>query len=286
MNGSDGQSGGMMMDGMSMLNDIAFDAFLANDRTLDDPEIVAVEKGMKLRLRVINGSAASNMWIDLGGLKGELIAVDGHAIIPVQGRVFPLAIAQRADIRIEIPNGPGVYPILFRPEGLTRRTGIVLATVGMRMEKLSPDGELAPALDASFEAELRAVAQLRDEPVTRTEVVMLTGGGSDYSWGFNGKPIMHESLLSVREGERVEVVFHNMTMMAHPMHLHGHYFKVVEVNGRRFDGAIRDTVLVPPMQRVTIRFDADNPGTWAFHCHHIYHMNSGMMGTLNYVNAA
>jgi FtsP/CotA-like multicopper oxidase with cupredoxin domain len=81
-------------------------------------------------------------------------------------------------------------------------------------------------------------------------------------------------------------MFHNMTMMSHPMHLHGHYFKVVAVNGQRFDGAIRDTVLVPPMAAVTIRFDADNPGTWAFHCHHIYHMNAGMMGTLNYVNAA
>jgi FtsP/CotA-like multicopper oxidase with cupredoxin domain len=127
---------------------------------------------------------------------------------------------------------------------------------------------------------------LREEPVTRTEMIMLTGGGADYSWGFNGRAMMHESLLSVREGERVEIMFHNMTMMSHPMHLHGHYFKVVEVNGRRFDGAIRDTVLVPPMQTVSIRFDADNPGTWAFHCHHIYHMNAGMMGTLNYVNAA
>ena len=284
--GADGQAGGMTMGGMAVLNDISFDAFLANDRTLGDPEIVTVEKGQRLRLRVINGCAASNMWIDLGGLTGALIAVDGHAIIPVQGNLFPLAIAQRADIRIEIPNGLGAYPILFRPEGLAKRTGLVLATAGTRIERLSQDGDLAPALDASFETGLKAVAQLRDEPVTRTEVIMLTGGGSDYSWGFNGKPMMHESLLSVREGERVEVMFHNMTMMAHPMHLHGHYFKVVEVNGRRFDGAIRDTVLVPPMQTVTIRFDADNPGTWAFHCHHIYHMNSGMMGTLNYVNAA
>lgn len=286
MDGSSGPSGGTMMGGMAMLNDVAFDAFLANDRTLDDPEIVAVDKGQRLRLRIINGAAASNMWIDLGGLKGELIAVDGHAIVPVQGSVFPLAIAQRADIRIVIPNEPGAYPVLFRPEGLARRTGIVLATAGARMEKLSPDGEVAPALDASFEAGFRAVAQLRDEPVTRAEMVMLTGGGSDYSWGFNGQPMMHESLLSVREGERVEVMLHNMTMMSHPMHLHGHYFKVVEVNGQRFDGAIRDTVLVPPMNTVTIRFDADNPGTWAFHCHHIYHMNSGMMATVNYVNAA
>ncbi len=272
--------------GMAMLNDVAFDAFLANDRTLDDPELLKVEGGSTLRLRVINAAAASNMWIDLGALEGEVIAVDGHAVIPVAGSLFPLAIAQRADIRIRLPAGSGAYPVLFRPEGLTARTGIVMIAGNARMEKLSNEGEPAPPLDASFETRLKSVAQLRQEPVTRAEMVMLTGGDANYSWGFNGTPMMHQSLLSVREGERVEVTFHNMTAMSHPMHLHGHYFKVVEVNGRRFDGAIRDTVLVPPGQTVTIRFDADNPGTWAFHCHHLYHMNAGMMATLNYVNAA
>jgi FtsP/CotA-like multicopper oxidase with cupredoxin domain len=281
-----GNHGGMMMRGMAAMNDVTFDAFLANDRTLDDPEIVKVDAGMTLRLRIINAAAASNMWVDLGDLSGELVAVDGHAVVPVEGRIFPLAIAQRADIRIRVPAGAAAYPVLFRPEGLTARTGIVLMAGNIRLEKISAEGDLAPALDLALEAELRAVAKPREEPVTRTEMIMLTGGGSDYSWGFNGQAMMHESLLSVREGERVEVMFHNMTMMSHPMHLHGHYFKVVAVNGQRFDGAIRDTVLVPPMAAVTIRFDADNPGTWAFHCHHIYHMNAGMMGTLNYVNAA
>jgi FtsP/CotA-like multicopper oxidase with cupredoxin domain len=68
--------------------------------------------------------------------------------------------------------------------------------------------------------------------------------------------------------------------------MHGHYFKVVALNDRRIDGALRDTVLVPPGESVTIRFDADNPGNWAFHCHHLYHMNSGMMGAIRYSSAA
>jgi FtsP/CotA-like multicopper oxidase with cupredoxin domain len=70
------------------------------------------------------------------------------------------------------------------------------------------------------------------------------------------------------------------------MHLHGHYFKVVAIDGQRIRGAIRDTVLVPPGSAVTIMFDALNPGTWAFHCHHLYHMNAGMMGTIAYSSAA
>jgi FtsP/CotA-like multicopper oxidase with cupredoxin domain len=70
------------------------------------------------------------------------------------------------------------------------------------------------------------------------------------------------------------------------MHLHGHYFKVIAIGGTAIDGAIRDVVLVPPMQTVTVAFDADNPGSWAFHCHHLYHMNAGMMGSIAYTSAA
>jgi FtsP/CotA-like multicopper oxidase with cupredoxin domain len=96
----------------------------------------------------------------------------------------------------------------------------------------------------------------------------------------------HETLFTVREGERIAVMMHNMTAMAHPMHLHGHYFKVTAIGNRAIDGAIRDVVLVPPMETVTVVFDADNPGTWAFHCHHLYHMNSGMMGAIAYTSPA
>jgi FtsP/CotA-like multicopper oxidase with cupredoxin domain len=70
------------------------------------------------------------------------------------------------------------------------------------------------------------------------------------------------------------------------MHLHGHYFKVVGLSGKQIDGAVRDTVLVPAGENVKIQFDANNPGTWAFHCHHLYHMNSGMMAAVGYSRAA
>ena len=276
--------GTMVMAGMG--NDVLYDAYLANDRTLDDPEVVRVEKGGVLRLRIINAAAASNMWIDLGGLTGELIAVDGNAILPLAGTVFPLAIAQRADIRLRIPKAGGAFPILFRPENVTARTGIILATPGATIMAQAGDGEEAPAVDLVQELLYRSVAKPHEEPVNRTEVVMLTGGGADYVWGLNGKSGMHETVFRVREGERISVIMHNMTGMAHPMHLHGHYFKVTAIGDTAIDGAIRDVVLVPPAETVTVTFDADNPGTWAFHCHHAYHMNSGMMGTIAYTSAA
>ncbi|CAM5204634.1 Multicopper oxidase MmcO [Castellaniella defragrans] len=72
-------------------------------------------------------------------------------------------------------------------------------------------------------------------------------------------------------------------MMAHPMHLHGHAFQVVALNGKAFSGAMRDTVHVPPMSKVTIAFDADNPGQWLLHCHNLYHMAAGMITEVAYV---
>ena len=268
-----------------LLNDVAYDAYLCNDRTLDDPEVVSVKRDGQVRLRIINACAASNMWIDLGAIEGEVIAVDGNAVYPMKGSLFPLAIAQRADIRLRIP-GDGAFPILFQAEGVAERTGLVLTTAGAQITKVSPDATPAAALDLSFESRLRAVEKLPDEPVTRTEILVLTGGGADCAWGLNGKPSMHDTIFTVKSGERVEIIMRNETGMAHPMHLHGHYFKVVGIGSARIDGALRDTVLVPPKATVTIMFDADNPGNWAFHCHHLYHMNSGMMGAIRYSSAA
>ena len=88
--------------------------------------------------------------------------------------------------------------------------------------------------------------------------------------------------MTVASGERVELVMRNVTMMAHPMHLHGHSFQVTEINGRAASGAVRDTILVPPKATVKVVFDADNPGLWAFHCHNLYHMAAGMFTTVVY----
>jgi FtsP/CotA-like multicopper oxidase with cupredoxin domain len=269
-----------------MAADVEFDALLANDRTLDDPEIVTVDSGGQVRLRIINGAAATNMWIDLGGLEGELIAVDGNTIFPIKGKRFPLAIAQRADIRLTVPKGEGAWPILFQSEGASLRGGIYLKSGNGSISKISDQGEAGDALDLSFEAKFKAVAQFTEEPVTHLETIALTGGDENYNWGFNNKSMMHDTLFSVRQGDRVEVIIQNQTSMAHPMHLHGHYFKVVGINDTRIKGAVRDTILVPAGDRVTIQFNADNPGLWAFHCHHLYHMNSGMMAAMGYVSAA
>ena len=111
---------------------------------------------------------------------------------------------------------------------------------------------------------------------------MLGGDMARYVWTINGRTWADRKPLSVRAGQRAEVTLQNDSMMGHPMHLHGHHFQIVAVDGKPLSGAVRDTVWVPPMRTVTIAFDAANPGKWAFHCHHLYHMASGMMTSLDY----
>ena len=100
-----------------------------------------------------------------------------------------------------------------------------------------------------------------------------------YVWTIDGKTWGEHLPISARSGDRVEIRFHNMSMMGHPMHLHGHHFQVVAINGRRFSGALRDTVYVPPMSMVTVALDAGEAAEWMLHCHHMPHLASGMMTT-------
>ncbi len=279
-------AGDMPMGGMEMdLNDVEFDAYLANDRTLADPEVVGVEPGGRVRLRIINAAASTNFFLGLGGLEGELIAVDGLPVAPVRGRRFPIAIAQRLDIRLTLPAGQGVYPVFAHREGDTARTGILLATSEARIARLSNHAEhKAPAVGLDLERLLAAVHPLGPRPADRTHAIDLTGSMKGYKWGLNGIAYGDHKPLELRQGERIEIAFRNKTMMAHPMHMHGLPFQVVEIDGERFAGAMRDTVLVPSNGgRVTVAFDAVNPGNWVMHCHNLYHMAAGMMTTLAYV---
>jgi FtsP/CotA-like multicopper oxidase with cupredoxin domain len=132
MMGMGGQMGGMAMD----LNDYDWDAYLANDRTLSDPEVVQVERGGRIRLRVINAAAATVFWIDTGGAEARLVAVDGHAVQPLSGNRFGLAMGQRLDIEIDLPNESGAWPILALREGARERTGLILATQGAEVRRL------------------------------------------------------------------------------------------------------------------------------------------------------
>lgn len=273
-----------MMDGMSMgamdLNDFNFDAYLANDRTLDDPEVVAVDKAGRVLLRIINGSAATAFWIDTGALQGRAVATDGNPIQPVAGNRFGLAMGQRLDIELELPAEGGAFPVLALREGAMERTGIILATKGAAIDRIAGASDTThPAFsgDLSQETQFSALVPLADRPVDRADTLMLGGSMMPYLWTIDGQSWGTHRPVAARTGERVTLTFHNMSMMAHPMHLHGHHFQVVALNGRPVNGARRDTIHVPPMGWVTVALDAGEAARWMLHCHHMPHLATGMM---------
>lgn len=271
---------GTAMPGMAAmdLNDIEYDAYLANDRTLDDPEVAIVESGGRIRLRIINGATATAFTIDTGALSGQLIAVDGQSVQPVSGNRFPISMGQRLDIRLALPKSAEARAIFALREGTDHRTGIILAPSGAKIAKIASRGtEPGPIVGLDLEERLAAATPLPVRPADRRFELTLTGSMSGYDWRIEGGDD-----LGIREGERIEVVMRNMSMMSHPMHLHGHHFQVVGIGGKALAGALRDTVLVPPMGSVSVVFDANNPGRWPLHCHHLYHMASGMMSFVAY----
>lgn len=267
------------------LNDVRYDAFLANDRTLADPEIIRVAPGEPILLRVINSSCMSAYHLDLGALSGELVAVDGFSVRPVSGQRFPIAVAQRLDILVKVPRRPAAFPVRAILEGERRQTGVILVAGRAPVSRVSENAlRPSPALTLDLERRLRAAAPLARRRPDRTHQVDLTGDMNGYVWSINGVSWNKDvPPLAVAEGERVELVLQNKTRMSHPMHLHGHQFQVAEIDGKRFSGAVRDTVLVTPGSRVVVEFDANNPGWWAFHCHLLYHQAAGMFATVRYL---
>ena len=96
------------------------------------------------------------------------------------------------------------------------------------------------------------------------------------AWTIGGQVYPEADPIAIRRGERVRFRLRNMSMALHPMHLHGHFFRVGQ--------AWKDTVLVPPhMGAVSFEFRADNPGRWFFHCHNAYHMEMGMAREVRYI---
>lgn len=112
----------------------------------------------------------------------------------------------------------------------------------------------------------------------------LDGDMQRYVWLLNNRPLSAGDDIRIRQGEVVRFMMVNRTMMYHPMHLHGHFFRVINGQGDR--SPLKHTVIVEPMSTTVIEFDANEVGDWFFHCHLLYHMESGMARMVHYENFA
>ena len=118
-----------------------------------------------------------------------------------------------------------------------------------------------------------------DKPVREIRLT-LDGDMERYVWFLNNKALSESDVIRIRAGEVVRFIMINRTMMHHPMHLHGHFFRVI--NGQGEHAPLKHTVDVEPMSTTVIEFKANELGDWFFHCHLLYHMKSGMARVLHY----
>ena len=119
----------------------------------------------------------------------------------------------------------------------------------------------------------------KDAPVKEI-LLNLTGNMNRYIWSMNGVPLAETDHINIKEAEITRITFNNMTMMHHPMHLHGHFFRVINKNGEY--SPLKHTVNVPPMEEITIEFYGNEYGDWLLHCHVLYHMMNGMTRIFSY----
>jgi FtsP/CotA-like multicopper oxidase with cupredoxin domain len=241
-----------------------------------------VRKGERIRLRLINASAEHTHVVRLAGHRPHVTHSDGNPLVaPVEVDALPIARSERYDV-VVVGERPGAWFLQCLEPGHVE--------AGERMAVLYDGHEAEPpetAADRLGDLDLWHYGHRCGRDVlppahgaTRSFDLTLSGGmmGSD-AWTINDKVYPKTDPLRVRKGDRVRVTFSNMSMEAHPMHLHGQSFKVLAVNGQRLRAPIvKDSVDVEPhMGAVQLEFTAHNPGDWFFHCHKPMHMEGGMI---------
>ena len=122
--------------------------------------------------------------------------------------------------------------------------------------------------------------RLPSDAAVREVRLTLDGDMDRYTWFLNNKPLSETDSIKIKEGEITRFIMINRTMMHHPMHLHGHFFRVL--NGQGEYSPLKHTVDVAPMSTTVIEFYGDEVGDWFFHCHLLYHMKSGMARLVHY----
>jgi FtsP/CotA-like multicopper oxidase with cupredoxin domain len=273
-----GGMGGMMGGGHSP----AYDTMAINGKAYPATRPLKVQKGERLRLRLINASADHTHVIRLAGHRLRVTHTDGNPLVqPVEVDAVPIAPSERYDVFF-VADQPGAW-FLYCAEPGHAAAGEQVLVVYEGREGTKPEGpEEGVALLDLWRYTLGQGRDILSRPSgqERTFDLDLSGGmmGSDL-WTINGKQYPNTDPLRVRRGDRVRVHFTNHSMEAHPMHLHGQSFKVLAVNGRRLAAPIvRDSVDVEAhMGSVTIEFTAHNPGDWFLHCHKPMHMEGGMI---------
>jgi FtsP/CotA-like multicopper oxidase with cupredoxin domain len=262
--------------------DVTYPLHLVNGQPPADPLVVEARPKRRLRLRLINAGSDTAYEFSVGGHRLQVVASDGFPVEPVTVDSLVLGMGERFDVLVEV--GDGAFPVVAVPVGKPGAPAFAVLRTGSggspEPARAQRGGRRLHYRDLVPEASVRMPARQPD----RTLSIDLTMEDGGRAWSINGKRFPDHEPLDLRQGERVRLELVNKTMMFHPMHVHGHTFGLVGYGAAQGSPGLRkDTVNVLPMQRLTVDFDADNPGQWLTHCHNAYHGELGMMTVLSYV---
>lgn len=301
--------GNMRMDPTD-LADVTKYHFLTNGKTAQQNWTAIFKKGEKIRLRFVNASAMTIYDVSIAGLKMKVVEADGQPVKPFMIDEFRFGVAETYDVIVE-PQEDKAYTILA--ESLDR-TGYARATLApkekmvgkipklrprtlltmadMKMDHMdhsnmmmgdmksgwanaaTPMGHKALSYD-----DLISLYPQKDLRQPTKEIAFRFGGTMNrYIWTINGEKFPKPT--HVKFGEKVRLKFINDTMMAHPIHLHGMFMQMENGQDMKWMPN-KHTIIVPPAQTVSMLLTADEEGEWAFHCHLLYHMATGMMTSVS-----
>ena len=296
------------------ISDVGYDAFLINGQQQSWDK--NIKPGSKIRLRIINAAASSYFYFDYAGGDMTIIEIDGMPVMPVTVDRLRLAIAETYDVLITIPEQKNAYELRATSEDVTGYASLYLGdgeivsakdvekpnlflidhvSHRMSMEVGHGDHKLHHDMHDGMKHDDQSGVRMLNEydglrsPVrtdldpdspTREITLKLTGSMERYVWSFDNKILSESDKILIKKGENVRFILENTTMMHHPIHLHGHFFRVL--NGEGEHAPLKHTVNVPPFQTATIEFYANEEKDWFFHCHNLYHMKTGMARVVRY----
>lgn len=289
------------------ISDVAYDAFLANGKRGFQS---TARNGETVRLRFINAGASTYFYLQSATGPLRIVAADGPAVRPIRVNRLLVGMAETYDVLVDVPatgrwelrataqDGSGQAsvwlgqgsehraPEIPRPN-LYNMEDHLLA--GLEADEAEIPANDTEALAAEPERPLPPYSRLRSLETTRLDPALprralalrLTGDMRRYIWSFNGKTMAEEGVIRIQRGEVLRLELINDTMMHHPLHLHGHFFRVID-DRELADAPLKHTVDLPPMGKRTIEFEANESGDWLFHCHLLYHMHMGMARVFSY----
>jgi FtsP/CotA-like multicopper oxidase with cupredoxin domain len=297
-------------DDFGNMMDVSHAGRLGNTVTINGRvhEQLVVRSGERIRLRLINAANARIFGLEFAGHTPLVVALDGQPVEPhaPEGNRVVLGPAQRVDLVLDCVGKPTeVFTVTdgfyrqrrYRLVDLVYDAGAPLRKAPLGVPAPLQANPIAePKLDGAVRHSVEFGGGMMDPKMMRSMRHPDGGRGMMEGmrermrqggiWTINGVAVLaddhaHAPLVTLDRGKSYVLDMLNDTAWWHPMHLHGHVFRVLSRNGKP---TVRrewlDTVLMEPGERVEIAFVADNPGDWMFHCHILEHQLGGMMGTV------